>query len=58
MITDWRLWSALVLISFWVWRIVVLESPIGLALFATSAILPVAGLLLLGVVRSANESEG
>lgn len=58
MITDWRLWAALALIGFWVWRIIVLRSPIGLVLFATSAVLPLAGLLLLGVFRDQRESEG
>ena len=58
MLYDWRLWAAIALTSFWIWRVVVMESPVGLVLFATSAVLPLVGLLLMGVVRRALDSEG
>lgn len=58
MIQDWRLWAALALMAFWIWRVVFMQSPVGLVLFATSAVLPLAGLLLMGVVWRARESEG
>lgn len=45
--TDWRFALATVLIAFWVWRVVVTPVEVGLVLFATSAGLVVAGMLLL-----------
>jgi hypothetical protein len=48
MLNDWRTWSGLGLIGFWIWRVFAMEAPIGLVLFATSAVLPVAGILLSG----------
>ncbi|HKK92546.1 MAG TPA: hypothetical protein VJ925_03895 [Longimicrobiales bacterium] len=47
MINDWRTWAAGALIGFWIWRVAAMDSPIGLILFATSAVLLVAGLLLM-----------
>jgi hypothetical protein len=49
-IKNWRLWAALILFGFWVWRALVAPSPIGLILFATSALLPASGLLLWSLV--------
>lgn len=47
---------AFVLLAFWVWSAIVSESPIGLVLFATSAILPVAGLLLMSALTTNPET--
>lgn len=46
MLNNWKTWIGLGLIGFWTWRVVAMEAPIGLVLFATSAVLPVAGILL------------
>jgi hypothetical protein len=51
---DWRLWVALGMIAFWIWRVLVMPTPIGLVLFATSALLPAAGLFLVAAVRRAS----
>jgi len=62
---DWRLWTALALIGFWGWRMIALgtggvldrsPSPIGLALFATSTLLPAAGLLFFSLIRRVREA--
>jgi len=47
MLNDWRTWAGLALVGFWMWRVLVFDSPIGLVLFATSAVLVVAGLLFM-----------
>lgn len=44
---DWKFVSSAALIAFWVWRVVVTPVEAGLVLYATSAGLVVAGMLLL-----------
>lgn len=53
-IQQWKFWAALALVGFWIWRVIVTPSPIGLVLFATSALLPAAGLLAASAYRRAN----
>lgn len=58
MLNDWRTWGALGLIGFWAWRVFAMDSPVGLVLFATSAVLLVAGVLLTGAwTRARREAE-
>lgn len=52
---QWRLWAALALVGFWIWRVVVMPSPIGLVLFATSALLPLAVILGISAFRRASQ---
>jgi hypothetical protein len=46
MVRDWRLYYAAGLIAFFLWRVSVTNSPIGLVLFGVSALLPFAIFLL------------
>jgi hypothetical protein len=46
-ITDWKFALSAALIAFWIWRVVVTPVEVGLVLFATSAGLVIAGMLLL-----------
>ncbi|MGF1468613.1 MAG: hypothetical protein ACFCGT_21015 [Sandaracinaceae bacterium] len=43
---EWEFWAALAMIGFWAWRMAVTTTPIGLVLFATSAVLPVSAYLM------------
>lgn len=54
---QWRFWAALALVGFWIWRVVVAPSPIGLVLFATSAVLPAAGILAASAYRRATRGS-
>lgn len=51
---QWRFWAAVALVGFWIWRVLVMPSPIGLVLFATSALLPLAVLLAVSAAGRAS----
>lgn len=53
LLRDWRLYAAVALLAFWIWRIAAFQHPIGLVLFATSAVLPAATLLLVAATTRA-----
>jgi len=55
---DWRLWVALALIAFWVWRVIVMRVEIGLVMFATSAGLLVAVFLIISAWVRARRDSG
>lgn len=55
MFRNWKLWAAFALVGFWIWRVIEMRSPIGLVLFATSALLPAAALLMASVVTRARD---
>lgn len=54
---DWRIWLAVALVAFWVWRVIVTPVEIGLVLFATSVGLLVAGFLVVSAVLRAGRDE-
>lgn len=57
---GWKIALAVVLVGFWVWRMMVTPVPVGLVLYATSAGLLLAGMLLLSAWtdRRARERDG
>lgn len=56
-LTDWRFVLSALLIAFWIWRVIVTPVEVGLVLFATSAGLVVAGMLLLSAWTNRHARE-